>query len=394
MRREEKMKNVKSFAILISSIMLLSISMLSFYTYADFDENMKIFNELKPSEFINGNKNKNLDRKSIRYDEIETYIHTFNPEILNNWNIWENNKSANDVYSDYMDAYDKLYDSASSQDSDLQAGMAYAQADAMLIQADKSVNDSYIDFLTYYLREKQLVLTTKILDINYHKSQYEIQNANEALHEANRKEESATNALKYGSGTELDLLTAKKAVVDANTNILTTISSQNTYKRNFAANCGLMNLNDINILPIDLDDTFDISSIDFESDYENALNHNIQYEIYKRKRENARTDEVKNEYDIAIEAAPSNIYNDMQTKFMNILDLLNTKANREVAYSLASSNYTKANNEYKSGKISMKEFKTTEYNLLVAKNNIELVKYDLKIAIENYNASKLGFGSC
>ena len=56
MRREEKMKNVKSFAILISSIILLSISMLSFYTYADFDENMKIFNELKPSEFINGNK--------------------------------------------------------------------------------------------------------------------------------------------------------------------------------------------------------------------------------------------------------------------------------------------------------------------------------------------------
>ena len=394
MRREEKMKNVKSFAILISSIILLSISMLSFYTYADFDENMKIFNELKPSEFINGNKNKNLDKKSIRYDEIETYIHTFNPEILNNWNIWENNKSANDVYSDYMDAYDKLYDSASSQDSDLQAGMAYAQADAMLIQADKSVNDSYIDFLTYYLREKQLVLTTKILDINYHKSQYEIQNANEALHEANRKEESATNALKYGSGTELDLLTAKKAVVDANTNILTTISSQNTYKRNLAANCGLMSLNDINILPIDLDDTFDISSIDFESDYENALNHNIQYEIYKRKRENARTDEVKNEYDIAIEAAPNNIYNDLQTNFMNILDLLNTKANREVAYSLASSNYTKANNEYKSGKISLKEFKTTEYNLLVAKNNIELVKYDLKIAIENYNASKLGFGSC
>ncbi|MBR1453274.1 MAG: hypothetical protein IJ593_01315, partial [Lachnospiraceae bacterium] len=90
------MKNVKSFAILISSIILLSISMLSFYTYADFDENMKIFNELKPSEFINGNKNKNLDKKSIRYDEIETYIHTFNPEILNNWNIWENNKSAND----------------------------------------------------------------------------------------------------------------------------------------------------------------------------------------------------------------------------------------------------------------------------------------------------------
>lgn len=394
MRREEKMKNVKSFAILISSIILLSISMLSFYTYADFDENMKIFNELKPSEFINSNKNKNLDKKSIRYDEIETYIHTFNPEILNNWNIWENNKSANDVYSDYMDAYDKLYDSASSQDSDLQAGMAYAQADAMLIQADKNVSDSYIDFLTYYLREKQLVLTTKILDINYHKSQYEIQNANEALHEANRKEESATNALKYGSGTELDLLTAKKAVVDANTNILTTISSQNTYKRNLAANCGLMNLNDINILPIDLEDTFDISSIDFESDYEYALNHNIQYEIYKRKRENARTDEVKNEYDIAIEAAPNNIYNDMQTKFMNILDLLNTKANREVAYSLASSNYTKANNEYKSGKISMKEFKTTEYNLLVAKNNIELVKYDLKIAIENYNASKLGFGSC
>lgn len=354
------------------------------------------FNDLNPIQHIHhfDDRKGSLSKDSIAYDDIIDYVHYYNPEVLTNWNAWENNKSAEDVYNDYIDAYDRIYDSASGQDSDVQAGIGFAQADAMLIQADKNVSDSYVDFLTYYLREKQLTLSTKILDINYHKSNFELLNAAEALAEAQRKEDSATNALKYGSGTEVDLLMAKKAVVDANTNIITITSAQNTNKRNLVANCGMINETNVNIVPITVYDNFDITTINFDSDYEYALSKNVQYEIYKRKKENARTDEVKNEYDILIEAAPKNIYNDLQTKYMNILDVLNTKASRDVAYSLAFSSYNKANDEYKNGRISLKEFKTAEYNLNAARNNLELIKYDLSAAIENYSATKEGFGNC
>ena len=84
--------------------------------------------------------------------------------------------------------------------------------------------------------EKQLVLSTKIIDINYQKSTYELLNAQEAIKEAERKNEMAENALKYGNGTQVELLTAKKAVVDAKSALIAAESSQKTNKRKLLLN--------------------------------------------------------------------------------------------------------------------------------------------------------------
>ena len=389
MLKEEKMKN-KLLKIILVVILIISSNVYALDSKID-----NYFDGLNPNMHINhfsDNKNK-LPSNTINYNDIEEYIHYYNPEVLNNWNSWENNKSANDVYNDYMDVADRLYDSAASQDSELQEGMAYAQADAMKIQADKNVSDSYINFLTNYLIEKQLVLSTKILDLNYQKYAYEVLNAEAAITETKKKEESAENSLKYGSGTEVDYLTAKKAVIDANSNLIKVTSSQKNYLRNTLINCGKAYNDEIYLSPIDLEENFDISSINLNDDYENALKHNIQFEIYKRKKDIARTDEVKKEYEILINAAPQNIYTDLETKYSNIIDLTDSRYNREIALNLANANYSKAENEFKSGRISKKELDTALYNMRVALHNLEIVKYDFKIALENYRESVKGYGN-
>ena len=389
MLKEEKMKN-KLLKIILVVILIISSNVYALDSKID-----NYFDGLNPNMHINhfsDNKNK-LPSNTINYNDIEEYIHYYNPEDLNNWNSWENNKSANDVYNDYMDVADRLYDSAASQDSELQEGMAYAQADAMKIQADKNVSDSYINFLTNYLIEKQLVLSTKILDLNYQKYAYEVLNAEAAITETKKKEESAENSLKYGSGTEVDYLTAKKAVIDANSNLIKVTSSQKNYLRNTLINCGKAYNDEIYLSPIDLEENFDISSINLNDDYENALKHNIQFEIYKRKKDIARTDEVKKEYEILINAAPQNIYTDLETKYSNIIDLTDSRYNREIALNLANANYSKAENEFKSGRISKKELDTALYNMRVALHNLEIVKYDFKIALENYRESVKGYGN-
>ena len=393
MLKDVKMR--KSKYVFIYSIALVFI--ITFNSFAELGK-VEYFNGLTPQTHVNklySDERKNeLKQDIVNYSDIEDMIHLFNPEILNNWNSWENDKSAEDIYDIYQSAADRLFDSAGTQDSMMQEDMMSAQGRAMQIQADKNVSDSYINFLSNYLAEKQLVLTTKILDINYQKSAFELLNANEAIKESERNLTKAENALKYGSGTQVELLTAKKAVADAKSSLIAAESAQKANKIKLILNCGKSASDNIYITPIDLSLDIDINAINLTADFETAKNNNIQLEIYKRKIDNARTEEVKNEFTILYEAAPDKIYNDLENKYRSILDAVDTNANRQVALTLANDNLKKAKDEYEHGNISVKEFLTVEYNLAVANNNVLAAQYDLKLAVENYKNILDGYSNC
>ena len=390
---EERMKINKVFNILVFIFCIIT----SFFTYADNIDN-DFFNNLEPRHHVNKNfsneRINDLNKNELNYDDIEDLIHLYNPDILSNWNSWENNKSAQDIQDEYNDAAMALFDSAASQDSELQEGMLNAQAIAMQIQADKNASDSYTNFLSNYLTEMQLVLSTKILDLNYQKSSFELLNANEALNEAKRSEEKANNSLLYGNGTQIELLNAKKAVVDAKSNLVLATSSQKTYKSKLLLNCGKEISEEIYITPIDFNVDIDINNINLEVDYKTALQNSIQYEIYRRKIENAQTDEVKNEFKILYDAAPKKIYNDLENKYRNIIDTLDSIHNKSISLELAKDNNLKASNEYKNGNISNKDYMTSKYKYNVANNDLVSAKYDLKIAIENYLYALKGYSDC
>ena len=396
LKEEKKIGNKRH---IICSIVVILISVLfSGNIFADLIIE-EYFLDLKPENHIrsiysNGKKDE-LKKEEVHYDDIEDLIHLFNPEILNNWNNWENNKSVQDIYDNYQAAADKLYNGASSQDSDLQEAMLSAQGIAMQIQADKNASDSYTNFLTNYLIEKQLVLQTKIIDLNYQKSAYELIKANDALEEAKNKESLATNSLNAGSGTQIDLLNAKKAVADARSNQVLAESNQKTNKRNLLIYCGKQANDSVYIAPVDfIVDANKVMSININDDYQHALSHNIQREIYRRKIDNARTEEVKNELKISYDASSEKIYNDLEKKYSDILDAIDTVNNRQISLNLANSNYTKANNEFAHGNISEKELRTASYEVKVANSNLVIANYDLKIAYETYNDAVKGYSDC
>ena len=395
MLREERNNGIKNIIIKFLSVFLCI--MICFDSYSDLVIE-EYFCNLVPEKHLKSifdtNRKNELSQNIINYNDIEDMIHLFNPEILNNWNSWENNKSSQDIYEEYQEAADKLFNGAASQDLDLQEAMLSAQGIAMQIQADKNASDSYTNFLTNYLIEKQLVLQTKILDLNYQKSAFELIKADEALFEATRKQETAKNSLNFGNGTQVDLLTAKKAVSDANSEKIIVESRQKTNKRNLLINCGKKMSDDVYVSAVDFTIYFNISTIDLNSDYQQALTKNIQREIYRRKIDNARTEEVKNEFKILYEASNEKIYNDLEKKYSDIIDALDTCNNRQISLNLAMDNYNKSNNELINGNISNKELSTARYNVEIAKANIAIANYDLKIAIEYYNAAVDGFSDC
>lgn len=388
-------KNKCVIRIILSSLLCL---VLCFNSFADLLIE-EYFNDLKPEKHIGSiyvnEKKEALMKDEVNYEDIEDLIHLFNPEILNNWNSWENNKSSQDIYDNYQDAASRLYDGANSQDSDLQEAMLNAQGIAMQIQADKNASDSYTNFLNNYLIEKQLVLQTKIIDLNYQKSAYEFLKSEYALEEAKRKETSALNSVNAGAGTQLELLSAKKAVADANSAKIAAESNQKTYKRNLLINCGKKDVDMTYVSPVDFAvDANEVLSINLNNDYQYALSHNIQREIYRRKIENARTTEVKNEMKILYDASSEKIFNDLEKKYADVLDALDTINNRKIALDLSKTNLKKAQNELSSGNISKNDFLTTSYNEKVANTNLIIANYDFKIAVETYKAAVKGYSDC
>lgn len=385
----KEIRNKISYIALFALIISLSTNVYADMQVPDFN-GVSVQSHL--NTIYNNNRREELKNGKIRYEDIEDMVHMYNPDNLNNWNSWENNKSANDVWSDYQDAADIL--SGGSGDSEMADAMAKAQADAMRIQADKNYSDSYVDFVTYLKAEKEIVLSTKVLYINYFKSTYDLNNAIEQFAEATRKAESVKNNYSVGNATYVEYLNAEKAKVDANSAYVKAESAANTYKRNLLINCGRSMNDNIEILPSNLDFMANIASINFTADYEKALKNNYQYEIYKKGNENARTTEVKNETKINLDAAPQKIYSDLDTKYHAILDALDSKHNKEVALSLAKDTYSKAKNEYAHGNISKKELMSAESEIKMAENNLLSADYDISIAYVQYEAAVLGLASC
>lgn len=385
---KEKIRKNRYFVLLIL-IFLLCENVFADMTVPD-------FNGVGPQNHINkiysAERKNELKTGNIKYDDIDDIIHIYNPEVLNNWNSWSNNKSANDVYEEYQDAADTL--SGGGGDSEVQNAMIMAQADAMQIQADKSYSDSYIDFLTYLKAEKSIALQTKILYINYFKSDYALYSSTENFAEAARKAESVKNNYKYGNATKVEYLQAEKAKSDANSAYVIADSNRRTYLRNLLINCGRSMNDEVIVEPKAIDVTNLIATINLEQDYEKALKNNYQFEIYKKGKENARSTEVKNEMQINIDAAPQKIYNDIETKYRTILDAIDANKNKEIALNLARDTFNQAKNSYNHGSISKKDYQSVESQVKIAENDLLASAYDITIAYLNYIAAVDGLASC
>ena len=377
-------KRIIAIAIILNIIFINNIS------YADLltiNPTSHIYKRYTDSEKAKLNDN------TIDYEEVDDLVHMNNVTVKNNWNSYENNKDNNEVYSDYLDAADALDSLADSATTEVNMAMYRAQADAMRINADNSLNDSNINFLNYLIVEKNLALSTKILFIKYEQSLFEEIIALEDSNEAKRALETAKLKLELGSGTNVENLTAKKNESDANAATILANSNVKTNLRSLLINCGKSINEDVKIGNFTFPTLLAADVIDLEKDYEKALTNNLQLDIYKRKYENANTTEIKNQYQILIDAAPKYIYSDLEKKYSDILDAKSTILNLEISQELYVEEYNKATSEYTNGNISSKEYETYKYNKNVSEYKLASSYGNLMIALETYNAAVDGLAT-
>ena len=385
------MKKYKTKKILTIFISLALVLLLSASVFAEDLPNINTFNHIYKN--YDEAKKVSLNDQNVSFDEIEDLIHLNNATVKSNWNSFENRKSNNDIVGDYLDAADSLEELASSATSDVQMAMYQAQAEAMRMNADNNVDDSNTNFLNYLIVEKNLVLSTKTLYIDYLKSLFDVINAEEDVEEAKRKLETAINNENLGNGTRLETLTARKAESDAEASLMTANSNKRTYLRNLLINIGFDVNKDYNINELPNINVNIANTIDINSDYQKALENNHQFETFKRRLQNASTDEYKNQYKIQIDSAPSYIRSDLEKKYADIQDAYSSYVNMQISLELYQDEHDKASKEYTTGNISKKQYLTTVTNLNKGKNEVKKAMYDIMKAYEIYVSSVNGLAS-
>ena len=371
----KKIYNKITVGLLVFSVLIGNVSYAKEYNIAQ-----HVY-KLRPQDELN-----KLNDNKIEFDEIEDLVNTYNATVRNNWNSYEANKDNLDIYNDYYEAYDNLDSLAQSADSDVQAAMFRAQADAMRINADKNVSDSTINFLNYYIVEKNIALATKTLFINVYKYNIQLQIKKAEQAEAKRQFDSAKLNYEEGNLIRADYLQALKNWRTAEADVALITSNITSAKRNLMLNCGKNITDNIDIGEMKHVTVDEIKSINLYEDTNNAIENNYQYEIYKRQYENSRTMEMQNQNKINTDYAPNFIKADVEEKYYALTDANTALYTYQTAYEYQEQSRKIAQNEYFQGKISEKQYNTAVSDAYIANLNTLLAQFDLDIAYENYKA--------
>ena len=390
-RKTENRCNVKVMRIALSLVLSLIFAVNSFATNHDDNLNTPSSNReenLDINKFINRTYDEELKNKIndsvIEYDEIEELIHNYNPNIMSMWNSYKNNKTSSEVYDDYMEAYDRLMAAGDSSESDIMSARMYAQAYSMKMLADNNVNDSTINFWQNKIDETKLYLDTKKKFINYFITSYNLLMSTENEKEAKRLAEASKIKYQVGLDTEISYLQAQKNSDDAKANLALAESNKNVAEKNVKVACGKSTGNDVSIGAEPNVDLIAINSINLEEDIKKAIENNINLKIYKKSFENANTNEIETHYNILISYANEEITNNIKTLYNTLQNQNMSLATKNLSLTLLIEQLNKGKTDLNNGKISASDYASLEYNVNVAKYQLEIQKLNLLSAYEDY----------
>ena len=377
----------------------LAVVICILYAFSSLAQNIDINDSLNDpaksgEENINANKfiyrtydeemKKKLDDSVIEYGEIEELVHNYNPNIMSMWNSYKNGKSSSEVYDEYMESYDRLMAAGDSSESDAAKARMYAQAYSVKMLADNNVNDSVINFWKNEIDEINQYLDTKKKYINYFVSNYNYLVSAENEKEAVRLAEASKIKYQVGLDTEISYLQAQKNSDDAKANLALAESNKNVAEKNVKVACGKSTGTDVSLGDEPVVDLIAVNSINLEEDIKKAIDNNINMKIYKKSFENANTIEIENHYDILINYAKEEITNSVKTLYNTLVNQNISLATKNRSYMLLIDQLIKGKKDLNNGKISESDYASLEYNVKVAKYQVDIQQLNLLSAYEDY----------
>lgn len=334
----------------------------------------------------------------MEYDELAGLIHEYNVTVQNNQRDFneKKNKTSDEIAQDYRDAADAIRSSMSGEDdagSILSDAMSEAQALTLEQQADDSVEDSEIFKMTYDQTEKTLVSNAQANMISYHQKVLDLE-----LKQKNRELLAATYdsvALKMNNGmaTQMDLLTARENLQNADAAILTAQSDLENTRQKLCVMLGWRYDASPEIMGIPSADLNRITAMDPSADKEKALENNYTLRINRKKLANSSSNSKKESLQMTIDDNIQRIGASVDSAYKNVIQAQTAYQQASVALDAASKNMEAAERKMTTGTISRLDYLSQQYAYLQAQTAMKNADMDLFQAMESYDWNVNGLAS-
>ena len=346
---------------------------------------------------------------NLDYEEIDGLVTEYNATVQTNQANMQQftrdyGRKNSQVSQGYRDMAEKIEDSLTEPDPDsmtyvpMMASIAQSRATISNLKnsADTTLEDYEVQYFTYESARLSLVQNTKALMISYYSKDVSKEALQKAVEVAELNLANAQARVAVGMATNLDVLSAKEAVIKANK----TLSDQSNaaladrdkllimtgFKTDSQANIGLVPV-------LSEEELQNIDKINVEEDIKKAVEENYALKINKRKLGNAKSDTQIKSLNSTISSGTENIKANVQTLHKNLVNAKDKLNLLKAELELSSKDLETIRQKKNLGMATQLEVANKELENIKKNTEKKQAELALRLALENYNSAVNGLAS-
>ena len=346
---------------------------------------------------------------NLDYEEIDGLVTEYNATVQTNQANMQQftrdyGRKNSQVSQSYRDMAEKIEDSLTEPEPDsmtyvpMMASIAQSRATINNLKnsADTTLEDYEVQYFTYESARLSLVQNTKALMISYYSKDVAKEALQKAVEVAELNLANAQARVAVGMATNLDVLSAKEAVIKANK----TLSDQNNaaladrdkllimtgFKTDSQANIGLVPV-------LSEEELQNIDKINVEEDIKKALEENYALKINKRKLGNTKSDTQIKSLNSTISSGTENIKANVQTLHKNLVNAKDKLNLLKAELELSSKDLETIRQKKNLGMATQLEVANKELENIKKNTEKKQAELALRLALENYNSAVNGLAS-
>ena len=346
---------------------------------------------------------------NLDYEEIDGLVTEYNATVQTNQaNMQQFTRDYGrknvEVSQSYRDMAQKIEDSLTEPEPDsmtyvpMMASIAQSRATINNLKnsADTTLEDYEVQYFTYESARLSLVQNTKALMISYYSKDVSKEALQKSVEVAELNLANAQARVAVGMATNLDVLSAKEAVIKANK----TLSDQSNaaladrdkllimtgFKTDSQANIGLVPV-------LSEEELQNIDKINVEEDIKKAVEENYALKINKRKLGNAKSDTQIKSLNSTISSGTENIKANVQTLHKNLVNAKDKLNLLKAELELSSKDLETIRQKKNLGMATQLEVANKELENIKKNTEKKQAELALRLALENYNSAINGLAS-
>lgn len=323
----------------------------------------------------------------MEYGELKDLIHEYNPTVRSNRSAYKDQKGKdlNDVYEQYMNDIDDIWDQADAAEDDVTWASMRFSAGLLTKQADNNYQDADMEKIQYDQQEVALVYQAQQMMVSLQQAEYNIKNLENTKALLQSQYEFTRAQAAAGMATQIDVLTAQKSVQDQDTAILAAQKNKENVHRNLCLMLGWDADAQPEILAVPEPDMSRIDTLNPDGDAEAALANNYDVRYYEKKAGNLSSQDLIESNQASIQNAKDTAVRSLKTQYNTVLtarDALNAAQSQLAA---EQSKLNKASASLAAGQITNLEYQTTLNAVMTAESDVNTKKLQLLVALEGYD---------